>query len=86
MTSHEAKIPYDAEALSDLGRSPAEIEAQMRVLLAATLHNRGVLSLGKAAEMAGMPKVRFLFKLGELGFPAINLTGEEIDHELSFGR
>lgn len=86
MTTHEAKIPYDVAALAALGKTPVEIEAQMRVLLAAALFGQGKLSLSKAAKMAGIEKVRFLFKLGELGVPAINLPDDEIEHELSFGR
>jgi predicted HTH domain antitoxin len=86
MTTHEAKIPYDVDALAALGTTPGEIEAQMRVLLAATLYRRALLSLSKAAKMAGMEKVRFMFKLGELGVPVINLPDDEIEHELSFGR
>ena len=85
MTTHEAKIPYDVEALSDLGTTSREIEEHMRALLAATLYGQGKLSLTKAAKMAGLPKVRFLFRLAEFGVASINLTDDEIEHELSFG-
>ena len=86
MTTHEVRIPYDADALGDLGKTPAEIEAHMRALLAATLFGQGKLSMTKAAKMAGLSKVQFLFKLGELGVPAINVPDDEIEQEISFGR
>lgn len=86
VTTYEARIPFDPAALRELGGSPAEIEAQMRLLLAATLFQKGQLSIGKAAEMAGMSRIPFMFKLGEMRIPVINLTGDELVHELSFGR
>ena len=81
MPTHEAKIPYEPEALSELGASPAEIEAQMRIFLAATLFQKGTLSIGKAAAIAGLSKVRFMFKLGELGIPVINLSGDKAERD-----
>ncbi|PZN82210.1 MAG: hypothetical protein DM484_06835 [Candidatus Methylumidiphilus alinenensis] len=41
------------------------------------------LSIGKAAEFCGMGKVRFLFELGRLQVPAINLDDDQIADELN---
>ncbi len=42
---------------------------ELKVELAISLFERGKLSLGKAAEVAGFGTVRFLHKLGERGIP-----------------
>jgi len=41
------------------------------------------LSLGKAAQLCGMPKLRFMDEVGRLGVPVINLDDEQILDELS---
>ena len=55
----------------------------MRFLLAVKLFELHRLSIGKAAEFCGMGKVRFLFELGRLQVPAINLDDDQIADELS---
>jgi predicted HTH domain antitoxin len=40
------------------------------------------LSLGKAAEFCGMSKIRFMFELGRLQVPVINLDDDQIADEL----
>ncbi|MGD8626398.1 MAG: UPF0175 family protein [Anaerolineae bacterium] len=39
---------------------------EMRLLTAAKLYEMGRLSSGRAAELAGMPRVEFLLTLGQL--------------------
>jgi predicted HTH domain antitoxin len=62
------------------------VEDELRVLLATKLFELGQLSLGKAAELAGMSKVRFVDELGRLHIPVINLDDTEIQEELRAGR
>ncbi|MFM8332462.1 MAG: UPF0175 family protein [Candidatus Methylumidiphilus sp.] len=58
-------------------------DAESRFLLAVKLFELHRLSIGKAAEFCGMGKVRFLFELGRLQVPAINLDDDQIADELS---
>jgi predicted HTH domain antitoxin len=62
--------------------SEAQFAAEVRFLAAAKLFEMGKLSSGRAAEMAGIGRVEFLYKLGAYGFHAINLDDEQIDAEL----
>lgn len=66
-------VPFDAELLTHGVRSA----------LAIGLFQDGVLSLGKAARMAGLPAEDFIARLGALGIPAVNYPPAELDDELS---
>ena len=48
------------------------------MLLATQLYERGKLSLGQAAEMAGYSKRTFMELLGDYGVSVFNLTEEEL--------
>lgn len=54
----------------------------MRLLLAVKLFELQCLSLGKAAELAGLPKLRFLDELGRREIPVVNLEDDQIADEL----
>jgi predicted HTH domain antitoxin len=55
-------------------------------MAAVKMYELGRLSLGKAAELAGMERVAFLYALDNVGVPAINLQDEEIDAEVRAAR
>ncbi len=76
-------LPYADELLLSFGLAPEALEAELRFLLAVKLFELHRLSIGKAAEFCGMGKVRFLFELGRLQVPAINLDDDQIADELS---
>jgi predicted HTH domain antitoxin len=58
------------------------VEEELRFQLAVRLFEVGQLSAGKAAELAGLSKPRFVSELGRLKIPAINLDAEETQAEL----
>ena len=75
-------IPYPADLLVTSGKSPQKLEDELRFLLAAKLFEIHRLSLGKAAEFCGMAKLNFMFELGRLEIPVINLSDDQIADEL----
>ena len=75
-------ISYPEELPQTLKLSDEEFAAEVRFLAAAKLYELGKTSAGKAAEMAGIDKVTFLFTLGRYRVPAINLQAEEVANEL----
>ncbi|MFY9346089.1 MAG: UPF0175 family protein [Planctomycetota bacterium] len=77
-----AHIPYDDRLLVASGRSPAELEREFRLLLAAKLYELGRLSLGQAAEIAGRSKAEFLFDLAPLGVSILNYGIDDLKHEI----
>ena len=79
---HVLNIPYSEDLLIATGQSPKALEQEMRFLLAVKLFELHRLSLGKAAEFCEMSKLRFMFELGRLQIPVINLDDDQIADEL----
>ncbi len=79
---HTLAIPYAADLLVTSGKSPQAFEEELRFLLAVKLFELHRLTLGKAAEFCDMNKVRFMFELGRLQVPVINLDDDQIADEL----
>jgi hypothetical protein len=75
------EYPEDLPGLLKL--TEAQFATEVRFLAAAKLFEMGELSSGKAAAMAGIGRVEFLYKLGTYGFHAINLDDEQIATELT---
>jgi predicted HTH domain antitoxin len=79
----ELTLHYPDDLLLASGKTRSALEDQLRFELAVRLFEVGQLSLGKAAELAGLSKPRFGEELGRLKIPTINLDDPEIDAELS---
>ena len=77
------QMSYPENLLLTTGKSPEDLENELRFLLAAKLFELRMLSLGKAAELCGMPKVRFMFELGRLKISVINLDEDQLAEEFS---
>ena len=82
----QAVITYPAEIPPMLKLSDQEFTRELRFLGAAKLFELGRLSSGKAARLAGMDLVSFLYELGRIGVPAINLRDEEVEAEIRAAR
>jgi len=79
MATTVVEVPDELLALlaeSRLGRRARE--DQVRAALAIHLFQEGLVSVGRAAELAGEPRVSFELLLGELGIPPARL--EEADY------
>jgi len=79
---HQLTIPYSDDLLVSTGLSVEALEREFRFLLAVKLFELRRLSLGKAAELAGLSKLRFMDELGILQIPVINLDDDQIKDEL----
>ena len=75
-------LPYPDDLLIASGKSPQALEAELAFLLAAKLFELRRLSLGKAADLCRMPKLKFMYELGQLQIPIINLDDGQIADEL----
>ena len=84
--TRQAVISYPAGIPQILKLSDREFANELRFLAAAKLFELGRLTAGKAARLAEMDRVTFLYELGRIGVPAINLRDEEIDAEIQAAR
>ena len=75
-------IPYSDDLLVASGRSAKELEDEFRLLLATRLYELRRLSIGKAAEICQMTKIRFMDELARQRVPVINLDDDQIQDEL----
>jgi predicted HTH domain antitoxin len=64
MTTRQVVIDIPEKILLAEKTDEASFAREMRVLAAVKLYELGRLSSGRAAELAGMPRVEFLLELG----------------------
>lgn len=79
---HVLSIPYDEDLLVATGKSKEALEQELRLLLAVKMFELRRLSLGKAAQLCGMSKLKFMDEVGRMGIPVINLDDDQIKDEL----
>ena len=79
-------ISYPPEVLWALQKDPEEFEAEARLLLALKLYETGKLTSGLAARLAGVPRVAFLFLLGQHGLSPFGEKPEELARDLEHAR
>ena len=73
-------------ALGAAGYTPERLSEEARRQLAAVLFARKVLSLGQAAELAGMSLSDFIPFLGQQGIPYMDYDEDEWKKELETAR
>jgi predicted HTH domain antitoxin len=74
------EVPDEMTALG--GGTDEQLAEAMRLATAIKWYQQGKISQGKAAELAGMNRVRFLDVLHEAGAEAIQVTEEELRREM----
>jgi len=80
---HTLEFPLVGELALVSSRQRAEVDRELRLLLAVKLFELGRVSLGQAAEIAGRGKVEFIDELGRLCVPLIDY--DDLDAEFEFG-
>jgi predicted HTH domain antitoxin len=83
MSSVRIEIPE--ATLVALKLDAANAAAQLRMAAAMKLFELGRLSSGAAAELAGVPRVAFLAKLGEFGVETFRQTELDLGNDLANG-
>jgi predicted HTH domain antitoxin len=81
MTTIEVILPEDV--FLALHKSPQEVARDVRVAAAVEWYAEGLVSQGKASELAGLSRPEFLDELGKRKVPVIQMTVEELRAELA---
>jgi predicted HTH domain antitoxin len=76
------QIELPDEVLLSLKETPESLTKVIRMAAAAKLYELGKLSSGRAADLAGLPRVSFLQALGQYGVPIFDLTAEDLGQDL----
>ena len=76
------RLEFNDEIRDALRVPPEEQERRLLKELALRLYEKGLLTLGKARQLAEMEKWDFLFLLAQEGIPR-NYDKEELDRDLS---
>lgn len=80
-----SQIVFDIpeESLASLKLIPETVVGELRLAAAVKLYERGRLSSGAAARLAGIPRVVFLTRLADYGVDTFQLSEAELRRETS---
>lgn len=79
---HTIQIELPDEILFSLKETPEGVSRVIRMAAAAKLYELGKLSSGRAAELAGIPRVSFLQALAQYGVSIFEYSGEDIAQDM----
>ncbi|HSU81288.1 MAG TPA: UPF0175 family protein [Thermoanaerobaculia bacterium] len=71
--------------LSALRQSPSEAERDVRLVAAIDWFRRGLVSQGKAAEIAGIPRADFIDELAARKIDVFQVDFDELKREIELG-
>jgi predicted HTH domain antitoxin len=73
---------FEPSAFGALRLAPNEFAREMRIAAAVQWYAQGMISQGKAAELAGLTRADFLDELFRRKVPACQVTPEELTEEI----
>jgi predicted HTH domain antitoxin len=76
-------VEYPDMLPESLHMSQGEFEREARLSMAVKLFEMGKLFSGQAAELAGIPRVHFLYELGRFGVSSIQVTDGELEEDVA---
>ena len=79
MTSITLEFPE--EAFGALRRSPQAFAAEIRLAAAIHWYQQGMVSQGRAAMLAGMPRMDFLEQLAHRGIDVVHVDADDLRRE-----
>jgi predicted HTH domain antitoxin len=82
MKTTELRLDIPAEILYTLNETKNDFIKKMKFYTALELYRLQKISTGKAAELAGMPKIDFIFELGKHNVSVINYDPDDFLEEV----
>ncbi len=84
MTSVTIQLPD--ELPSSLHRSPTELEKDVKLAAAIDWYRQCLVSQGRAAEIAGVPRADFIEALAERNIDVVQVDPDELEQEVNRAR
>jgi len=81
MISDTLTIQYPREILWALQQEPDEFEEEARIMLALRLYERGKITTGLAAQLAGVPRTVFIFLMGKHELSPFGQAPDELEDD-----
>jgi len=75
-------LDFDPGAMSALHKGPGQLAAEVKTAAVVRWYAEGLISQGKAAEILGVSRARFLDELYRRRVPAVQTDIEELRKEL----
>ncbi len=76
-------VQIDSDVLASLRMSPDEAAREVRLAAAIRWYAQGLLSQGRAAEVAGLSRAAFIDALADSGVSVSQVTPAELTSELT---
>jgi predicted HTH domain antitoxin len=76
------KFDFDVSAFSALRLAPSEFAREMRIAASVQWYAQGIVSQGKAAELAQLTRAEFLDELFRRKVPACQISADELAGEI----
>jgi predicted HTH domain antitoxin len=79
------QIPFPDDVFASLRKSPGEVEQEVRIAAVIDWYRRGLISQGRAAQLAGLPRADFLAELATRKIDVFPVDIEELKKEVGLG-
>ncbi len=78
-------VTFPDDVFAALKKSPGEVEKEVRLAAAIDWYRRGLISQGRAAELAGLARADFLDELAARKIDVFQIDMEELAKEIELG-
>jgi predicted HTH domain antitoxin len=79
------QVPFPDDVFASLRKSPVEVEREVRLAAVIDWYRRGLLSQGRAAQLAGLSRADFLTELAVRKIDVFHVDMEELKREVGLG-
>ena len=83
MNTQSISVDFPADILLTLNETENELRQRIRLALAVQLYKAQKLTVGKAAQIAGLSRLQFETVLSESEIPISNLTADEVMDDIA---
>jgi predicted HTH domain antitoxin len=82
----QVKMEFNEDVLPALRKTPEEFAGEVRFLAAAKWYELGLVSQEKAAEIAGLDRMKFILAVSRIGISPFQYTAEAVLKEVEYVR